>query len=241
MSTPHRPQPLPTALRLWALLAGAALVLLTQAGAIDASDMAPHLPDEVILAAMRFHNYTRKAEDKGEWEQKHAELLGMVSTALEKASLSDNRAATALRTLIRDLKDAKFVTPKKVEKPLQGEYPVLPDGNRVLVKEEFHIDTPGERSMTYPFKVEGAPAMISVGIGGGSDDSGDKGLHYLLIDPLGRVIKRGFTATDEYIWEEHEGTRNGTWKLIIQDLDTDLNDKRSPGNRGVVEVLCKAG
>ena len=209
--------------------------------AIDAGDMNPHLSDEVILAAMRFRSFTRKVEDKTEWEQKHAELLAMLEAKLEEASVSDNRAATALRALITDLKAAKFIPPKRMPKQLEGEYPTLPDGNRVLVKAEFHIATPDSRSITYPFKIKQVPVKIQVGIGGGSDDSGDKGLHYLLIDPVGRVIKRGFSNTDEFVWEEHEGTRTGTWKLIIEDLDTDLNDKRDPGNRGVVEVLGKNG
>ncbi|MGI9245027.1 MAG: hypothetical protein ACR2RV_29760 [Verrucomicrobiales bacterium] len=240
------PEPIPPShpsavLRLLALVAGIALVLPSPSHAIDAGDMDPHLPTEVILAAMRFHSYTRRAEDKQEWEQRHAELLGILEAQLEKVSLTDNRAATALRTLIADFKDARFVIPKKGTKPAGDKHPLLPDGNTLLVQEEFHIDEPTRRSITFPFQIKEVPALIQVGIAGGSDDSGDKGLHYLLIDPVGRVIKRGFSKTDDFVWEKHEGTRNGTWRLVIEDLDTDLNDKRSPGNRGAVEVLSKSG
>ncbi len=45
-------------------------------------------------------------------------LLTLLNTELEKASLSDNRAATALRTLITDLKDAKYIERKKKPKNL---------------------------------------------------------------------------------------------------------------------------
>lgn len=216
------------------------LVLPDRALAIDAGDMDPHLPDETILAALRFQAFTRKADNKEEWQEKHAELLKMLEAQLEEASQSNNRTASALRALIKDLKDARFVTPKKTAKKTQGEYPVLPNGYRVLVKEPFHIDKPESRVLTYPFEVKQVPAMINVAIGGGSDDSGDGGLHYMLIDPIGRVIKRGFANTDDFVWEEHQSTRRGTWKLILEDLDTNLRDKKSPGNHGAVEILVKA-
>ena len=203
--------------------------------------MDPHLPDEVILAAMRFRAFTREAENKKEWEVKHAELLGLLESQLEQASVADNRAATALRTLITDLKDARFVSQKKSPKRWEGEYPILPDGNRILVRDEFKIAKADARTLTYPFEIKQVPATIQIGIGGGSDDSGDKGLYYLLVDPVGRVIKRGFSDTDEFVWEVHQGTRTGIWKLKIEDLDTKLDEKSSSGNRGVVEVMCKTG
>ena len=62
----------------------------------------------------------------------------------------------------------------------------------------------------------------------------------MLLDPIGRVIKRGFANTDDFVWEEHQSTRSGTWKFIIEDLDTNLRDKKSPGNHGAVEILVKA-
>jgi len=193
--------PSPRVAALACILAAAlSLAVPPLAPAIDAGDMDPHLPDEAILASMRFRTFTREADDKEEWEQKHAELLKLLEGQLELASVSDNRAATALRTLIRDLNDAKFVPPKRVPKGLGREYPILPDGNQVLVKEEFHIAKPEARSLTFPFEIKRVPAKIQVGIGGGSDDSGDKGLHYRIIDPVGRIIKRGFSATDEFIW-----------------------------------------
>jgi hypothetical protein len=231
---------LPPISRILFTLAGALGVALAPlASAIDAGDMDPHLPDAVVLATMRFQAFTRKAENREEWEAKHAELLALLSASLEEASQSDIRAATALRTLISDLREAEYVPQKKTKKP-DSEYPVLPDGNRVMVKDDFHINKPEERVLTYPFEVKRVPAMIKIGIGGGSDDSGDGGLHYLLIDPVGRVIKRGFSTTDEFVWEQHQSTRSGTWKLILEDLDTDMRAKNGPGNRGTVEVLVKA-
>ena len=57
-------------LRIPLALIGALTILLTPvASAIDAGDMDPHLPDEAIIAAMRFRAFTRKAEDKKEWEE----------------------------------------------------------------------------------------------------------------------------------------------------------------------------
>jgi len=217
-----------------------ALALPSAAPAIDAGDMDPHLPGGTILEVLRFQAFTRKATNKLAWDRKHAAFLESLEAQLEEASLSDNRSATALRTLIKDVKDAKYVPRKAAPSKLPGEYAVLPNGYTVLVNEGFHIDTPESRVLTYPFEIASVPAMIKVAIGGGSDDSGDGGLHYLLIDPIGRVIKRGFANSDDFVWEEHQGTRTGTWKLIIEDLDTDLRDKKSPGNRGAVEVMAKA-
>ena len=48
-------------------LAGALAIFLPNAHAIDAGDMDPHLPDNVILATMRFRAFLRKADDKKEW------------------------------------------------------------------------------------------------------------------------------------------------------------------------------
>ena len=217
-----------------------ALSLPTSSLAIDAGDMDPRLPDAAILATMRFHSSTRKVEGKKAWDKEHAKLLAVLDAELEKASVSDNRAATALRTLIADLKDAKYVPQKKAPKKPANEYPVLPDGHRVMVKQNFHIKKAEERVLTFPFVIKRVPAKITVGIGGASDDSGDRGLRYLLVDPLGRVIKRGFADKDEYVWVEQQSTRSGKWKVILEDLDTDLKDKKSPGNRGAVEVLVKA-
>ena len=218
----------------------AAIVLLSSlASAIDAGDMDPHLPDEAILAAMRFQVFSRAAEDRRQWERKHADLLEMLESQLALASVSDNRAATALRTLIKDLKDAKYVPRRKPVPLRKDEFPILAGGDRVMVREDFHINKPESRRLTYPFEIKNVPALIKVGIGGGSDDSGDGGLHYMLIDPIGRVIKSGFTKSDDYVWEQHQSTRSGKWKLIIHDLDTDLRDKKSPGNHGAVEVLVK--
>lgn len=232
----------PTTFLRAALLATLALALALAADlqAIDAGDMDPHLPDSVILAALRFQAFTRKADDKKVWEKKHADLLKLLNAELEKASTTNNRAATALRTLIKDLKAAKYLAPRKTAKKKASEYPLLKDGNRVMVKEDFHINKAESRVLTYPFEIKQVPAMIKIGIGGGSDDSADRGLHYMLIDPVGRVIKRGFSDKDEYVWEEKQSTRSGIWKVIIEDLDTDVKDKKSPGNRGAIEILVKA-
>lgn len=230
----------PSVFRL-AIAFSAIILLLTSPTihAIDAGDMDPHLPDSVILSAMRFQSFSRTTQDKTAWDKRHAALMEELGTELEKASESDLKAATALRTLISDLKDAEFVHPKKRPKIAQTKFPVLSTGESVLVNEEFHINTPEKRVLTYPFEIKQVPSQISIGIGGGSDDSGDGGLHYMLIDPVGRVIKRGFADKDAYIWVEHLGTRKGKWKVILEDLDTDLNDKNSAGNRGAVEVLSK--
>jgi len=224
-----------------ALVASSVLLLLTARPlhAIDAGDMDPQLPDSVILAAMRFQSFSQNTADKAAWEKRHAALIKEFEAELEKASETNLRAASSLRTLISDLKDAKFVDPKKRIKAPLAEYPMLSTGDRVLVNEDFHIKTPETRVLPYQFEIKQVPAKINVGLGGGSDDSGDGGLHYMLIDPIGRVIKRGFADTDDYIWVEHLSTRKGTWKFIIEDLDTDLKDKKSAGNRGAVEVLVK--
>ena len=130
---------------------------------------------------------------------------------------------------------------KKRPKKQLSEYPLLPDGNRVMVKQDFHISKPETRVITYPFEIKQVPAMIKIGIGGGSDDTGDGGMRYLVIDPVGRVIKRGFSDVDEYVWVEHQSTRSGTWKLILEDPDSDISPRaKAPGNKGTVEVLVKA-
>ena len=211
----------------------------TTAGAIDAGDMDPHLPEIAILASMRFRSATRKIEEKAVWDQEHAKLLTLLNTELEKASLSDSRAATALRTLISDLKDAKYVPRKQAAVADDGEFPTLADGHRVMVKEDFHIKDAEVRAMTYPFEIRQVPATVRVAIGGGHDNSGDGGLHYMLVDPVGRVIKRGFSDKLGFVWVEHLSTRSGQWRLIIEDLDTRVNDKKRPGNRGAIEVLVK--
>ena len=208
--------------------------------AADVGDMDPHLPEKAVLETMRFQAFTRKAQDKKQWEKRHSELLGLLDKELEKASVSNTRAAGSLRTLIKDLQEAKYVQPKKDSSKLAGEYPVLADGNQVMVKQDFHIKKAEDRVLTYPFEIKRVPAMIKIGLGGGSDDSADRGIRFMLVDPVGRVIQRGFSDTDDYVWIEKQCTRKGTWKFILEDLDTDLKDKRSPGNRGSVEVLVKA-
>ena len=77
---------------------------------------------------------------------------------------------------------------------------------------------------------------IKIGIYGGSDDSGDKGVTFTLSNENGKKLLSGFSNSTAWEWFTLNPKGNKIFILTIEDMDTKFTGKY-PGNGGMVKVL----
>ncbi len=105
-------------------------------------------------------------------------------------------------------------------------------------RDNWHISSDSGRKLEYPVAVEdyGAKSVVlRAGIGGGADDSGDKGAWTYLVDAERKVIKKQFTKSDKVEWLTAKVQQGQSYYVIIEDTDTVFGG-RNPGNAGSLEV-----
>ena len=110
--------------------------------------------------------------------------------------------------------------------------PTAKDG---LTPTEFSLGQVRRLDFNFHIAPDHVVKTIRISIDGASDDSGDLGLHYQLIDPTGKIVKSGFLNSHETELITHETKISGAWKIAFIDDDTETTGD-FPGNNGSVQV-----
>ena len=182
-------------------------------------------------------------------EAKRKQVIDYLGALLKKeASAANLEGALAVRDLMDQISKK---TPATVAEPRLSS-PQMAKSKRPRKKlstssaaqaTRFSITSAATRELAFEFDVIAAgtsPKTIRCEIGQASDDSGDNGLHYELVDPSGKLAKRGFLDSFDTEVVTCETTKPGTWNLLIKDEDTRL-DGGHPGNSGSVKVTLLPG
>ena len=109
-----------------------------------------------------------------------------------------------------------------------------------LVSESsFSINKRNGRSKEFVFvlpKDTKCQDTIKIGIYGGSDDSGDRGVTFHLSNKNGKKLLSGFSNSTAWEWFTLNPKGNKKLILTIEDMDTKFIGKY-PGNGGIIKVL----
>ena len=92
-----------------------------------------------------------------------------------------------------------------------------------------------EFMFTLPKEIKGKNSL-QIGIYGGADDSGDKGVTFNIRNKNGKKLLTGFSNAKAWEWFSLEPKDNREFILTIEDSDTKFIGKY-PGNGGMVKVL----
>ena len=242
--------------------AAAGAVFLGLLGAIPfaRADDDEHLPPKAKAVAEKFEAFKKTASPVAV-EAKRKQVVAYLGSLLKiEASEADLEGALAVKDLM-DRLSGKLPTAKEspgagasakpaaevAPKPATKKKARLPgrrlDTSRGGHATPFRINSEATRKLAFDFDVVAAGGTTSktirCEIGRASDDSGDAGLHYELVEPGGRVAKKGFLQSSIDV-VTHETTRPGTWTLVLRDEDTSL-EGHSPGNSGSVRVVVMPG
>jgi calcineurin-like phosphoesterase family protein len=110
-----------------------------------------------------------------------------------------------------------------------------------LLAKTWQFRSGAKRSVEYKVQIQKTPdsrQWLTVAIGHASDDSGDFGMHYRLIDPKGKTIDRKFLWHEGIDTFEYRIEQSGQYTIKLQDKDTKFGGRR-PGNEGTIEVKHK--
>ena len=167
-------------------------------------------------------------------EVKREQVIEYLGALLDQeAAMANLEGALAIKDLIAQLSRGE----EPVAKPFPSGRKLRTD--RGAAAKTFSIKSEGTRELAFEFDVASAGETnrqaIRCEIGGAADNSGDRGLHYQLIDPGGKVAKRGFLESADTLTISHETELSGRWRLLIEDDDTSFEGD-SPGNNGTVRV-----
>jgi len=77
---------------------------------------------------------------------------------------------------------------------------------------------------------------LQIGIYGGKDDSGDKGVTFYVYDKNGKNLLSGFSNASGWEWFSFNPKNSREFILKIEDIDTKFTGEH-PGNGGLVKVL----
>ena len=106
----------------------------------------------------------------------------------------------------------------------------------------FAIVNDNQRSLEYPFQVPGRTGervTVSIGIGSGVDDSGDKAVRFKVLDQQGNLVRSGKAGTKEVLWIDCTVRRGASYVLVLEDKDTRVGGGAGGGNTGTIQVLLK--
>jgi glycerophosphoryl diester phosphodiesterase len=109
----------------------------------------------------------------------------------------------------------------------------------LLPESSFYINKKNGRTQEFVFVLpKGIKCQdtIKIGIYGGSDDSGDKGVTFNLSNENGKKLLSGFSNSTPWEWFTLNPKGNKKLILTIEDMDTKFTGKH-PGNGGMVKVL----
>ena len=167
-----------------------------------------------------------------------AKYLEMVKS--ETAKAADLEGALAVQDVITEL-EARVVA-SEASKEKKRARPGIPEKARRLLKPQgFHLGGGRKTEATFSFFVKAGsprPPTVYVGIGSASDDNGDGGLRYAVMDPSGRALSSGFLNGTNIDWKTIAVRTTGQYTIRLEDRDTDDPSENGgkPGNRGHVEV-----
>ena len=106
----------------------------------------------------------------------------------------------------------------------------------------FAIVNDNQRSLEYPFQVPGRTGervTVSIGIGSGIDDSGDKAVRFKVLDQQGNLVRSGKAGTKEVLWIDCTVRRGASYVLVLEDKDTRVGGEAGGGNTGTIQVVLK--
>lgn len=215
-------KPLQVALRC------AAIIFSFGALALGEVDRDEDLPAKARAVALKFELYQETATADA-IEAKRKQVLDYLGELLkQEAALANLDGALAVKALIGRLEQqaAKIGAAPGGVRPQEG-----------LLLEEFSIESESTRRLEFRFLVarDSAAKSLRCEITGASDDSGDYGLEYELIDPRGKVVRQGFLNSSESVRVIQKTRIGGEWSLVVTDVDTVLGGE-FPGNQGSLRV-----
>lgn len=187
-----------------------------------------NLPPKARTVALKFELYQETASAE-EVEVKRKQVIDYLGELLkQEAAAADLDGALAVRALIERLEDQ---APAAAAERAEG-----------LAMEAFSIGRESERRLEFPFTVarDSAAKSLRCEIAGASDDTGDGGLEYELLDPRGKVVKQGFLSSSGLERVVHKTRIGGVWKFVLIDADTVLEGEY-PGNRGSLRITVTRG
>ena len=215
------------------VLLGTCLLAIPAAAAVEPD----HLPEKAKVVSTKFEAYQKTAKP-ADVEAKRKQVIkylgGILKEEAAKANLDGALAVKALIEQLGDRSQAKPATTTKQKPATNSKSKAKTEG---LPIEQFSINSDAKRRLEYSFYVakDGSLATINCEIAGAADDTGDLGLAYELVDPSGKVAKRGKLNSAETEQVVHKTRRGGDWKIVLLDADTEL-DGVHPGNNGSVSV-----
>ncbi|MFB6357175.1 MAG: metallophosphoesterase [bacterium] len=109
----------------------------------------------------------------------------------------------------------------------------------ILSRRTIQFNSDNSRRMSFPFKVPenwDGDVLLRVGIEEASDNSGDYGIHYRLVNRHDQVIRSSFIGERSLFWIEKQVKPGSQWKLILEDQDTSLSGKW-PGNEVSIQAF----
>jgi len=111
--------------------------------------------------------------------------------------------------------------------------------NSCLVKEkEFLINAKNGRVLKfhlYNSKMRKEQCELKIDIEGSSDDTGDKGMTYKIVDSKNKVVQQGFMSSKSWFNISFKTTKTEKYTFILEDLDTSFKGKL-PGNLGKIRI-----
>lgn len=116
----------------------------------------------------------------------------------------------------------------------------------LLPEETWVVRNEASRVLTWPIVIpsnEAAKTNLVIGVQGGGDNAGDRGVHYELKTEDNKVVKKGFTKSNDYHFIEVPVQSEQRLTFTIMEEDTIFTGK-APGNGGRIKmnlkVKCKA-
>lgn len=109
----------------------------------------------------------------------------------------------------------------------------------LLPETNFFIKRAKKRVKVFSFflpKLLHSKDSIKIGIYGGADNSGDRGVTFRVLNEKGELLYSGFSKALKWEWFNIHTLNGEELRLIIEDFDTTLKGKKA-GNRGMVKVL----
>ena len=213
-----------------------AIMLISLIGpAAAAEELEKDLPPKAQAVSLKFELYQQTADARAV-ETKRREVIDYLDKLLKREAAAANLdGALAIKALMERLE--KESPPAPTTAARSGEA-----GHEGLAQEAFSIDGEARRRLEFPFNVvrDSAAKSLRCEVAGASDDSGDLGLEYELIDPRGNVVKQGFLSSSERELIVHQTRIGGPWKFVLIDADTELSGEY-PGNHGSLRITVARG
>lgn len=213
----------------------AAYLIGAGAHAFAADELEKNLPPKAQAVSLKFELY-QQTTDAEAVETKRGQVIEYLDKLLKREAAAANLdGALAIKALMERLKKEAPQQPVAAAKAPEVE-------QEGLMLETFSIDRDARRRLEFPFTVarDSAAKSLRCEVTGASDDTGDYGLDYELVDPRGKVVKRGSLGSSETEHLIHKTRIGGEWKFVLIDADTSFAGEY-PGNNGSLRITVARG